>query len=229
MQRITVKTIVTKPTKKEGTNITTIEDEKGAKMSAFNDTALEKVHAGDILEVDFVVDGKYTNITAWKLIESKPAPPTPAPVPVTSKEEWAEKDRITRVSIERQVALKAAVEAMPSGETPAIIVATAEAFYRFLSGQPVIAKQPAKAALFAPEDGKEATPKPSEVPGVKSEAVPPEELAHADEVKILAGELMAKFGWKDPVTARKYIEQQTGKANGWTVADLLKVRKAAKI
>src|SRR3990167_6205330 len=108
-QRITVKSIVTKPTKKEGTNITTIEDEKGAKMSAFNDTALAQLHAGDILEVDLAVEGKYTNITAWKLIESKPAPPPPPPPMPTT--DWAEKDRITRASIERQVALKCAVEA----------------------------------------------------------------------------------------------------------------------
>ncbi len=51
MQRVTVKSIITRPTKKEGTTITTIEDEKGAKMSAFNDAALGQVHAGDILEV----------------------------------------------------------------------------------------------------------------------------------------------------------------------------------
>jgi len=76
-QRIAIKSIVTKPTKKEGTNITTIEDEKGAKMSAFNDTALAQLHAGDILEVELAVEGQYTNIKSWKLIESKPAPPAP--------------------------------------------------------------------------------------------------------------------------------------------------------
>ncbi len=74
MQRIMVKSVVTKPTKKEGTNITTIEDEKGAKMSAFNDTALAQLHAGDVLDVEVVIESKYANITGWKLIESKPQP-----------------------------------------------------------------------------------------------------------------------------------------------------------
>src|SRR3990167_6160570 len=163
-QRITVKSIVTKPTKKEGTNITTIEDEKGAKMSAFNDTALAQLHAGDILEVELAVEGKYTNITAWKLIESKPAPPAPAPIPVPPPTDWAEKDRITRVSIERQVALKCAVEARP-GQTDQIIVASAAAFYQFLSGQP------AKEALFPALVTPTATPPSSQPPAAQTGAV----------------------------------------------------------
>src|SRR3990167_5356346 len=166
-QRITVKSIVTKPTKKEGTNITTIEDEKGAKMSTFNDTALGQLHAGDILEVELAVEGQYTNIKSWKLIESKPAPPTPmppAPV-VTTKEEWAEKDRITRISIERQVSLKCAVEARP-GQDAVSIVAIAEAFYRFLSGQP------AKDALFPTPVTPTATPTSSQAPAAQTGPLP---------------------------------------------------------
>ena len=173
-QRITVKSIVTKPTKKEGTTITTLEDEKGAKMSTFNDEALAQVHAGDILEVDLAVEGKYTNITAWKLIESKPAPPAiiPPPATVNTKEDWAEKDRITRVSIERQVALKCAVEARP-GQTDQIILASAEAFYQFLRGQP------AKEALFQPETSKTAVPTPSQPPAAQTGAVPAKHPARA--------------------------------------------------
>ena len=74
MQRIVIKSIITKPTKKEGSDITTIEDEKGAKMSKFNDTALAQLHAGDTIDAEIAVEGKYLNITSWKLIESKPEP-----------------------------------------------------------------------------------------------------------------------------------------------------------
>lgn len=102
-QRITVKSVITKPTKKEGTNITTIEDEKGAKMSAFNDTALAQVHAGDVLEVNFTLDGKYTNITGWELIESKPQP-APTPVPQPAPREPFISDPSRNASIEAQTA-----------------------------------------------------------------------------------------------------------------------------
>ena len=183
-QRITVKSIVTKPTKKEGTNITTIEDEKGAKMSAFNDTALAQLHAGDILEVDLAVEGKYTNITAWKLIESKPAPVSPVvPAPIiTTKEDWAEKDRITRLSIEAQVAAKILSELIVAGrlttDSTSGIALLGWALTRLSATTPTAVKDvlfPPKAvkeALFPPETSKTTTPPSSQPPAAQTGAVP---------------------------------------------------------
>ena len=201
-QRIAIKSIVTKPTKKEGTNITTIEDEKGAKMSAFNDTALAQLHAGDILEVDIEVKGEYTNITSWKLIESKPAPPAPPAPAITTKEDWAEKDRITRASIERQVSLKCAVEARP-GQTDTVIVASADTFYRFLSGQP------AKEALFPPETSKTTIPPSSQPPAAQTGAVTgtPEHVQTFQNVGEFLAAALTK-GYKTKVSIESKLGQK---------------------
>ena len=201
-QRIAIKSIVTKPTKKEGTNITTIEDEKGAKMSAFNDTALAQLHAGDILEVDIEVKGEYTNITSWKLIESKPAPPAPPAPAITTKEDWAEKDRITRISIERQVSLKCSVEARP-GQTDTVIVATAEAFYQFLRGQP------AKEALFPPETSKATIPPSSQPPAAQTGAVTgtPEHVQTFQNVGEFLAAALTK-GYKTKVSIESKLGQK---------------------
>jgi len=207
-QRITVKSIVTKPTKKEGTNITTIEDEKGAKMSAFNDTALAQLHAGDILEVDLAVEGKYTNITAWKLIESKPAPVSPVvPAPIiTTKEDWAEKDRITRLSIEAQVAAKILSELIVAGrlttDSTSGIALLGWALTRLGATIPTAIKEvlfppkAAKEALFPPETSKTTIPAPSQPVAAKTGAVPtkgwarpgtlPETVASVDAAQKIA-------------------------------------------
>jgi len=86
--------------------------------------------------------------------------------------DWAEKDRITRASIERQVALKCAVEARLA-QTDQIILTSAAAFYQFLSGQP------AKEALFPPETSKTTTPPSSQPPAAQTGAVPAKHPARA--------------------------------------------------
>jgi len=171
MQKITIAEIKTKM----GTNakgdwtLVIIKDDKGAEYTSFDKTLIPLTQ-GSIIEVETEItakDGKTkVNITAWKLIESKPAPVSPViPAPViTTKEDWAEKDRITRISIERQVSLKCSVEARP-GQTDTVIVATAEAFYQFLRGQP------AKEALFPPETSKATIPPSSQPPAAQTGAV----------------------------------------------------------
>ncbi len=147
-QRITVKSVITKPTKKEGTNITTIEDEKGAKMSAFNDTALAQVHAGDVIEVEISIDGKYANITGWKLIESKPQPaqaPASAPQPrqesfKADPEKIASQERISTMELDskaRNTALMQACEYLKETEHRGIpdVLSCADKFYAWLKGE----------------------------------------------------------------------------------------------
>lgn len=161
-QRVVVKTVITKPTKKEGTNITTIEDEKGAKMSAFNDAALAQVHAGDVLEVEIAIEGKYTNITGWKLVESKPQPaqaPTPAPLPQQRQESYkadpakiASQERMTLLELDskaRNTALMQACEFIKGQGLSAShgipdVLACADKMYAWLKGGEAPLKAPEK-------------------------------------------------------------------------------------
>ncbi len=177
-QRVVVKSIVTKPTKKEGTNITTIEDEKGAKMSAFNDTELAKVHAGDVLEVEISIDGKYTNITGWKLIESKPQavqPPAPPQRQESFKadpEKIASQERMTLLEVNSKARNTALMQACPFSKNPDEVLVIADKFLAWLKGE-------SKPAIKVPEKPKdlhqaikEATGKESITPAQQQPALP---------------------------------------------------------
>ena len=63
----------------------------------------------------------------------------PAKEPRMTNEDWADKDRITRQSIHRQVALKASVEMAKMSETgkatPNSVIATAKLFEAYLEGE----------------------------------------------------------------------------------------------
>ena len=147
-----------------------------------------------------------------------------------------------RASIEAQSAVQAIVQLRVADklkdDSPVYITALNWCTGK-LSAKPVIASeakqspskgespQPAKDALFPPRDGETVNPQGGQ--GASAKAGPVEEPAQDDEVSILAGQLKMKMGWKDPTTAMKYIEQQTGKTSGFTKDDLAKVRKVAKL
>ncbi len=70
------------------------------------------------------------------------APQEKPPKTEMSKDDWAEKDKVTRKSIERQVALKAAVEfaAIKGSDDTAKVIATAKIFASFIAGEEIKSK-----------------------------------------------------------------------------------------
>jgi hypothetical protein len=122
MQKITVKKVETKPGKAGVPGcLVIIHDEKDAKFSAFTNKVpdLDKVVSGDIIEADIQIDGKFANIISFKVLEHGATPAQPAASGAESsdmtKEEWKEKQRIERRSIERQTAAKLAVSTFVAG------------------------------------------------------------------------------------------------------------------
>ncbi len=101
MQKVTIKEISPSTAENKPTIIT---DETGAKMSGFL-TELKDLNPGDVIEAELQVKGKYTNIIEVKLLEKSTQPPDTSEKVMTT-ELWSEKDRITRASIEGQVAMK---------------------------------------------------------------------------------------------------------------------------
>lgn len=96
MQKILVSSVESKPTKTGGT-YTKITDDKGAAFSGFDET-LAGLKQGDLIEAEVKIEGKYLNITTWKLLESGKALPiaTKQSNGDMSKDDWAEKDRRER-------------------------------------------------------------------------------------------------------------------------------------
>ncbi len=147
MQRINVKRVETKPGKPGVPGILVIiHDDKDAKFSAFSNKVpdLDKVVAGDVISADIQIDGKFANIISFEVIEHSQASPAvqPAANPSsTTKEDWAEKDRVERRSIERQVSVKVAAEyrGMASVEE---LLQNAEAIYQWISGESPSPKKP---------------------------------------------------------------------------------------
>ena len=101
MQKVIIKEISPSTAENKPTYIT---DETGAKMSGFL-TELKDLNPGDVIEAELQVKGKYTNIIEVKLLEKSTQSPDKSEKVMTT-EMWSEKDRITRASIEGQVAMK---------------------------------------------------------------------------------------------------------------------------
>jgi len=91
-----------------------------AKMSTF-DAKIKQGESGDALEFDVIISGKYINLKdGWKLTKqtSSSGPgekPQHSNSYQMSKEEWVEKQRIERESIEDQVRAKLIVELRVTG------------------------------------------------------------------------------------------------------------------
>jgi len=89
---------------------TAIIDEKGARFSSF-DKKLSQLNKGSVIEAEVVVDGKFLNIKEFKILEEAPASgEADTGASQMSKEDWAKKDAIERLSIEAQTAVKALIQ-----------------------------------------------------------------------------------------------------------------------
>ncbi len=105
MQKIIIKEVHPAMEEKKPTIIVT---EDGAKMSGFIE-GLKSLTPGSIIEAELEVKGKYTNIKSFTFVSKpaeQPAPPPPPPTKPTG-EQWGEKNKIERASIEAQTAVKA--------------------------------------------------------------------------------------------------------------------------
>ena len=113
MQKITIKEITTKDgeTGGRGWTLTNIIGTDGTKFGCFNPN-IAKLRAGDIIEAEIEVKGNKTNINEWKLISAANKPPEPQTQSngKMTPEQWAEKDRMERESIEAQVAFKGIID-----------------------------------------------------------------------------------------------------------------------
>jgi hypothetical protein len=113
--KITSKITKVKPGNK---NSIAIFDETNTRYSGFKGKpkGLDEIHEGDTVTFEFEIDGEYRNVIAIESIVPAPVSSAPAPIPppsgdnTMSKEEWAEKDRIERASIEAQTAYKGIME-----------------------------------------------------------------------------------------------------------------------
>lgn len=104
MQNITIADINIKTgTGEKGDWVNTqITDEAGARYSSF-DTKLSKLNKGAVIEAEIEVKGKYLNIKSWNLISEGSPPSASGNGPdQMSKEDWAMKAALERISIERQ-------------------------------------------------------------------------------------------------------------------------------
>ncbi len=196
MQKITVSSIEVK----EGVNArgnwisTVITGTDKAKVSTFDPRA-KSLKAGDIIEGDIEIKGKYANLKdGFKIIPgTSPDKPTEGDKDDDSNHGkksfgWyrgksPEEVAIERRSIERQTSLKLSVEywiaQTVSAETkdlskfgqlhPGVIIETAEKFYRWISGGEISKVSPEKS-----EPTEDTTPKvivPPDAAGVAKKAI----------------------------------------------------------
>lgn len=192
MQKITIAdiSIKTGTNDKGGWTNTTLIDESGGRFSSF-DTKLSHLTKGAVIEAEITVKGKFNNIGEWKLIsEGAPAAASTTTAPQMSKEDWAKKDAIERISFEAQTAVKA-------------VMALAEKGFNDEGTKKVVAK-----ALKWCENRIDRTSAPGfsqEAKAKASDAVKPVPKATHDQIEKLEQlkkdhnidlkELVAKKGW----------------------------------
>lgn len=121
---------------------TRVTGDDDAVFGTFVDGA-KAIKAGDLIELEPIIKGKHINFDKWNMLEQvreeKPKDGKTQQDEM-SKDDWAERERITRKSIERQVALKSAIELgqiiFSSDEITIIsILTTAKLFEEYLEGK----------------------------------------------------------------------------------------------
>lgn len=176
-------------------DLVVVTGDDGAEFSSF-DTALTKLGNDSVIEIEpevAVVKGKNkVNIKSWKLIREMPqgesvSPKLPLPEPKTqmSKEDWREKDKIERRSIERQVSGKIAAEIIAKPATLKDWRDAAEYVFQWISGEPLQAPVPHEKPVHLVNVG-EAIPKAT--PPARSKAHNPESILTAHELQLACHE-----------------------------------------
>jgi len=153
MQKIKISRIESKPTKKPGSILTAIYDEKDTRFSGF-DTKLKDLQPGDTIQAEIEVDGKFNNIKSFTLIEKgtlqPAAPPTPGSNSASAPADTTKSEITGRA---RNTALMQAVKVAELNADPAVdsILNTAERFTRWLlhgeKGEALAVKERAEQAI----------------------------------------------------------------------------------
>ena len=110
MQRITVKSVESKPTK-TGNTYTKLTDDKGGVFSGF-DVGLSTLAPGAVIDAEIQIDGKYANIKNYTVVSNTVPQPQQSPVSQPSaitaipNERQYKADPVKTDSIEFQVCLK---------------------------------------------------------------------------------------------------------------------------
>ena len=148
---------VTEGNKKDGSpwKKYTVVGEDDSKLSTF-DSKASSLSGGDTIEADIEVKGKFTNIVSFKLLskgiakpETRPEP-KPEPMP---PDKWADKDRITRRSIERQKSADIAFEYFKDRDFPTReVMEVAELIYQWISGDAQPTATPRATKSSPPEE-----------------------------------------------------------------------------
>ncbi len=113
MQRIIIKEIHPATEEKKPTVIVT---EDGAKMSGFLE-GLKSLTPGSIIEAELEIKGKYVNIKSFTFVSKPTEQAKPVAEPKPTGEQWGEKNKTERASIEAQTAVKA-ILSMPLDTIP---------------------------------------------------------------------------------------------------------------
>jgi len=163
-----VKDITEKEGKKKYWQITWHDDKKDNIFNPDWLKLLEQAHLENRI-VDFKKEknGNYWNITELKLGDFTEAPKLTEPKDKMTPDMWDEKDRVTRLSIESQVAVKCVMEAFSAGQlkedSPYVKAALGWAMKRI--GKPIEERT-------VEIDGVEETPTPTPKPAPKSTTEP---------------------------------------------------------
>lgn len=115
MQDLIIKRIEEKHSKDGKSTFYAVYGEGGEEMTTF-DAEINQLQVGSIISVEPKVSGKYINIEKWELKQKATASPSKGEEMTTDM--WAEKDRITRASIEGQTAMKCWTELIAAKVKP---------------------------------------------------------------------------------------------------------------
>ena len=165
--QVTVKDIKVKEgTTKAGANIgkpwklIIIIGEDGTEFTTF-DAGAQEVGIGGVIDLEPVIKAGKINFTEFKIIQ-KGQPPSVAAngKPDMTPDMWAEKDKVTRLSIESQVAFKGVMEAFAAGKLDKDLILVRTAFdwaMIRLGGQVVAHKEVQKPVQQPPKSTSEAS------------------------------------------------------------------------
>lgn len=146
MQKITVKE-VRGPLGKGEKKFFAVVDEKGAEFTTF-DTKIKDVAVGSILDVELRVEGKYVNITEWKVIEEG-QPSQAQRSPMTDRTRIYADFKIATLQVAGRLASAGKID---KGE----ITTVADEIYAWITSQPKVTTQKAPAEAKTTEEAWES-------------------------------------------------------------------------
>jgi len=204
-QKIKVANIEITSGEKDGTKWTRIivVGDDGSKLNTF-EPAASSLQAGDIIEGEIEVKGKYTNLKSFKVVEKATIPTTPE-----VKMNGYHRDEGQQISIERQVSAKLAVELLIASKAEKAVltlqtiadgIVMAERFYQWIHNGTL-----PKLSVNAPETSQD---KQEEALEKKQEQIPSLSPDKAKKRVELLQLVMRNKGHGSPTTAEAWVRQQ---------------------